>query len=102
LLIDGADAGFIDTTIGVPVGVRAHAHYDEVVTTLPRQGTLFLYTDGLVERRGEVLDVGMQRLADAAVMSQSSLDEVLGAMVAKTIPNGSDDDAALLGVRWRN
>ena len=26
-----------------------------------------LYTDGLIERRGESLDVGLERLADAAV-----------------------------------
>jgi serine phosphatase RsbU (regulator of sigma subunit) len=28
--------------------------------------TVVLYTDGLVERRGESLDVGLDRLADAA------------------------------------
>jgi hypothetical protein len=61
-----------------------------------------MYTDGLVERRGEALDVGLQRLAEAAVTNQSSLDNVLGAMVARSIPDGSDDDAALIGVRWQN
>ncbi len=102
LIVDGQDARFIETTIGVPIGVRPNAHYDEVTTTLPRRATLFMYTDGLVERRGEALDVGLQRLADAAITNQSSLDEVLSAMVARTIPNGSDDDAALMGVRWQN
>ena len=86
----------------MPIGVRPDAHYDEVTTTLPLRATIFMYTDGLVERRGEILDVGLQRLADAAVTNGSPLDEVLGEMVARTIPQGSDDDAALIGVRWRN
>ncbi|HYL52937.1 MAG TPA: PP2C family protein-serine/threonine phosphatase [Acidimicrobiia bacterium] len=102
LVVDGHGAQFIRTTIGVPIGVRPDAHYDEVTTTLPLRATIFMYTDGLVERRGEVLDVGLQRLADAAVTNGSPLDEVLGEMVARTIPQGSDDDAALIGVRWRN
>jgi len=102
LLVDGHDARFIRTTIGVPIGVRPDARYDEVTTTLPLRATIFMYTDGLVERRGEVLDVGLQRLADAAVTNGSLLDEVLGEMVARAIPQGSDDDAALIGVRWRN
>lgn len=101
LLVDGHDAQFIETTIGVPIGVRPNAHYDEVITTLPRRATLFMYTDGLVERRGEALDVGLQRLADAAVTNQTALDNVLSTMVATTIPNGSDNDAALIGVRWQ-
>jgi serine phosphatase RsbU (regulator of sigma subunit) len=102
LVVDGQDAQFIETTIGVPIGVWPDAQYDEVITTLPRRATLFMYTDGLVERRGEALDVGLQRLAEAAVTNQSSLDNVLGAMVARSIPDGSDDDAALIGVRWQN
>lgn len=33
---------------------------------MPRGSTLLAFTDGLVERRGEDIDDGMRRLADAA------------------------------------
>jgi serine phosphatase RsbU (regulator of sigma subunit) len=102
LLVDGNNARFLATTIGVPIGVRSQARYEEVVTTLPRRATVFMYTDGLVERRGEELDEGLQRLADAAVASHGTVGDVLDTMVAKAIPNGSDDDVALIGVRWRD
>jgi hypothetical protein len=76
--------------------------YQEVRSDLPARASLFLYTDGLIERRGESLDVGLQRLAAAAIADGSSLDDVLATIVHETIPNGSDDDAALVGVRWQN
>ena len=41
---------------------KVYETYEE--TTGP-SSTVVLYTDGLVERRGESLDVGLDRLADA-------------------------------------
>jgi PAS domain S-box-containing protein len=40
--------------------------YRDLRATLGAGGTMVLYTDGLVERRGESLDVGLARLEDAA------------------------------------
>jgi anti-sigma regulatory factor (Ser/Thr protein kinase) len=63
---------------------------------------LLLYTDGLVERRGESIDVGFDRLADAARrVGEEPLADALFTVVRRAIPEGCDDDAALLGVRWR-
>ena len=39
--------------------------YEERVATLAPEMTAILYTDGLVERRGERLDTGLGRLRDA-------------------------------------
>jgi serine phosphatase RsbU (regulator of sigma subunit) len=102
LLIEGPDAQYVTTTVGVPIGVRENAQYNEETHQLPARGTLLFYTDGLVERRGETLDEGFARLREAARSSDGSLTDTLSAVVAKVIPAGSADDTVLLGVRWNS
>jgi serine phosphatase RsbU (regulator of sigma subunit) len=93
---------FIQTPIGVPVGIGGTPTYSEVEFTFPRGSTLLLYTDGAIERRGERLDVGMQRLQDVSSRATGSLDEFLDTIVNGVLAEGADDDTAMLGVRWRS
>ncbi|CAO5179160.1 phosphoserine phosphatase RsbU/P [Frankia sp. AiPs1] len=62
---------------------------------------LVLYTDGLIERRGEDIDVGLRRLADAVTESRELDVEVLADMLITRldVTSGSDDDIALVVVR---
>jgi hypothetical protein len=53
---------FLTRPVGPPLGPIRTASYREIATTLEPGDTLLLYTDGLVERRGESLDTGLQRL----------------------------------------
>lgn len=59
---------------------------------------LFLYTDGLVERRGETIDDGIDRLVSAVEGASRDLakacDEILEVMEP---PGGFTDDVAILG-----
>ena len=48
------------------MGVEERAYETHEGPTAARD-TVVLYTDGLIERRGESLDIGLERLADAAV-----------------------------------
>ena len=66
LVIDGTGATFVETSVGVPIGVEHPGPYAAVTITIPPAATLLAFTDGLVERRGEILDVGLSRLRDAA------------------------------------
>jgi serine phosphatase RsbU (regulator of sigma subunit) len=101
MLVDGR-ASFVKTATGPPVGVRLRDDYREVTAPLPPAATLLLYTDGLVERRGELLDVGLLRLQHAAERPELvELKPLLDMILNDVIPKGSDDDTALLGVRWR-
>ncbi len=100
LVLDNGDAHFVGVVPGSPVGAAATPTYEESSTTLPEHATLVMYTDGLVERRGEILDAGLDRLRHAASGDTSSLQSLLTKIVDETIPNGSSDDTALLGVRW--
>jgi serine phosphatase RsbU (regulator of sigma subunit) len=54
----GPSTGKADLLLGVDASRRRRTEQ----TTLPAGSTLLLYTDGLVERRGETLDDGLRRL----------------------------------------
>lgn len=101
LLIAATGAEFLETIVGVPVGVGRGSSYSEVEYAFPRGSTLLLYTDGAVERRGERLDVGLQRLKDASSGVERPLESYLDTIVSRVVPEGAEDDTALLGVRWR-
>jgi anti-sigma regulatory factor (Ser/Thr protein kinase) len=103
LLVGDPPPRFVAVPVGPPVGVVAGAQYRESHEELPPNGTLLLYTDGLVERRGETIDIGFDRLAVAASdIGTEPLADALFAVVRRAIPDGCDDDAALLGIRWRD
>ncbi|HZU73687.1 MAG TPA: PP2C family protein-serine/threonine phosphatase [Acidimicrobiales bacterium] len=102
LLLHDHVGDFIDGNVGLPVGVSASAGYTATTVAVPPGSTLLAFTDGLVERRGESIDVGLDRLREAAVADgQASLDELLSHMVGTLVGTGSADDTVLLGVRWR-
>ena len=62
---DGA-ADFCGGATGVPLGVRPFTTYGEERFTVEPGDTLVLFTDGLVERRGEPIDDRLDLLADRA------------------------------------
>jgi anti-sigma regulatory factor (Ser/Thr protein kinase) len=86
-----------------PIGSSRPATRADGEATLSEGSTLILYTDGLVERRGESLDVGLERLRAAAqavhgVSAQGVRDGLVGAM----LPTGAQaDDVAVVVLRLR-
>ncbi len=101
LLVSAGGAEFVSTEIGVPVGVEGRTAYTEVTFSFPRGSTLLLYTDGAIERRGEHLDVGLQRLREVSLRASGSLDEFLDQIAAGVIGANAEDDTAMLGARRR-
>ena len=98
-LIRRADGTVIRVTDGLshPLGVTmAHRHVEAGVA-LGLGDTLLLYTDGLVERRGEVIDVGIDRLAERLAGGFASAEEACDRIVADLDEN-LPDDAAILAV----
>ena len=82
------------------LGISPDIDRVERITQMPYGSTLLLYTDGLVERRGESLTIGLRRLADAlAVHGALGVEELADAVVQTMIPQAPDDDVALLIVR---
>ena len=63
--------------------------------------TLLAFTDGAVERRGEVLDVGLERLrSTAAAAGMQPLPTVLDRLMQMPDVHGGRDDTVILGLRW--
>ncbi|MCU1455484.1 MAG: Two component signal transduction histidine kinase [Acidimicrobiales bacterium] len=100
LLIDAAGARYVDVRVGVPVGVSPDGPYESVHVDVPPSATMLAFTDGLFERRGETIDVGLERLRQTAAEQEGSLDELLSSLYQALSEAGSHDDTAILGVRW--
>ncbi len=84
-----------DLMIGVDPRTSRHDH----TLVLERGSTLLLYTDGLVERRGEDLQQGIDRLtASLAAHGGLRLGALCEAILA-LVDGPLDDDVALLAVR---
>jgi serine phosphatase RsbU (regulator of sigma subunit) len=101
LLIDGVGARFVETHVGVPVGTVAEPSYRSVTVAVPSRATLLLFTDGLFERRGETLDVGLERLRRVASDGDVPLDALLTQVLDGLAAGRGSDDTAILALRWR-
>jgi PAS domain S-box-containing protein len=99
LVAAGRGAALAHTPVGVPVGVGGGAAYIEGGLSLEPGDRLFVYTDGLVERRGEHLDAGFERLlAAVGATSGLALDDQLAALLAAMADGEPSDDTALLAL----
>ncbi|MEU8135869.1 PP2C family protein-serine/threonine phosphatase [Streptodolium elevatio] len=95
---DGTVA-YLDRATDPPLGVRAEHGRSPQAKHPYREGSILtLYTDGLVERRGEDIDVGLTRLADALTLHRDLAPEQLAdAVLADLVPSDSaTDDIALV------
>ncbi|MFD7860772.1 SpoIIE family protein phosphatase [Streptomyces sp. NPDC059783] len=88
-----------DVPAGPPLGTGFGGYRTTSIACGP--GTvLFMYTDGLVERRGEDIDVSVRRLADLTLPPSGALEELLDTVLDRFGP-GAEDDIAVLASRAR-
>ncbi|HVL85526.1 MAG TPA: PAS domain S-box protein, partial [Pseudonocardia sp.] len=64
LVVDAGGARFLDGAGGTVLGLARRPSSVEKALRLGPGASVVLYTDGLVERRGESIDAGLRRLAD--------------------------------------
>jgi serine phosphatase RsbU (regulator of sigma subunit) len=102
LMIGTGGSEYVRSEVGLPVGVDDDASYTSTTVTAPPAATILLYTDGLVERRGESLDDGLARLQRAAGADHAGLPELLSRLLTDLRHEPSEDDTAIVGVRWMN
>jgi len=101
LMISAQGAEFLESEVGLPVGVDRETTYSSTRTSAPPGATLLAFTDGLVERRGESIEVGLERLRSHVVSNHVSLDQLLGRVLSEMREDASDD-AAIAAIRWTN
>lgn len=86
----------VDLTPAAPLGAFTYSTYKERELTLAEGQLLMLYTDGLVERRGEPLTTGIDQLLHA-ISGVGSAEEACAMAMAELVPpEGLDDDVAVV------
>jgi hypothetical protein len=101
LLRSDGRVGFLDQATDPPLAARPqHGPRTQAVAPFREGSVLVLYTDGLIERRGEDIDTGLARLADSLTRHrgedpQALSDAVLGDLLP---PGDATDDTALVVV----
>ncbi|WP_432498859.1 SpoIIE family protein phosphatase [Kineococcus gypseus] len=95
LTLDGGGADLL-------LGVLPETERTESVVELEPGSTVLLYTDGLVERRGQSLDEGLDLLRATLrelAAGEPDLDALCDGLLARMLPAQPEDDVALVAVR---
>jgi anti-sigma regulatory factor (Ser/Thr protein kinase) len=96
LIIDSSGRGaYLDLPNSVPLGAVRYPRYRDVEIPIAPGTTLVLYTDGVIERPGEALDVGFARLLEATDGVEPTA--LCGRVIDALLPHGARrDDAAVV------
>jgi GAF domain-containing protein/anti-sigma regulatory factor (Ser/Thr protein kinase) len=99
LVIDpSGEAHFLWPSGGVPLGATAAATYKAERFPLPTGATVLIYTDGLVERRGESIEVGLERLREIAKGARDP-ESLCVTICERLVPEEPEDDVAFIATR---
>ncbi|WP_090934833.1 SpoIIE family protein phosphatase [Nonomuraea jiangxiensis] len=90
---------FLEGALNPLLGYGNDQPRTSAVAMLPPRGTLLFYTDGLVERPGENLDDGLERLRrHAESLARAPIDDFSDQVLAR-MPIARKDDIAMIAVR---
>ncbi len=93
------DTRFLWDGRSAPLGVSREGSRIEATDLLDERETLVLYTDGLIERRGESIDVGIRRLADMAKGRPIQATELVARICDALLDEHQDDDVCVLALQ---
>lgn len=99
LLVRQGKAEYLTPPEGVLLGATLRPSYGEATCRIEPGDHLLMYTDGLIERPGEHLDAGLDRLTEAVrSVSPRGGNGSLDALLARLLPDEQRDDVCLLSV----
>jgi anti-sigma regulatory factor (Ser/Thr protein kinase)/putative methionine-R-sulfoxide reductase with GAF domain len=99
LISASGEARLLPVSAAPPLGTLPYpAHREHEIALAPGE-TVLMYTDGLVERRGEALTAGLERLRETASIAASP-EEICQRVMDSLVPAlGAADDVALVALR---
>jgi serine phosphatase RsbU (regulator of sigma subunit)/anti-sigma regulatory factor (Ser/Thr protein kinase) len=101
LVFGGGRVEYLEAGLSPPLGATVQADFTETTHDLWPGATLLLYTDGLVERRRESIQRGLDRLArEASAYDGADIDELCDHVLSSLIEGDHvADDIALVAMR---
>jgi serine phosphatase RsbU (regulator of sigma subunit) len=102
LLMAEGHGEYVEVRADPPIGFPHKMPFREATFAVPPRGTLVAFTDGLVERRGEVLDKGLERLREMATSEQLTDDDLLAKLARDLTSDDHRDDTALVSIQWQS
>jgi serine phosphatase RsbU (regulator of sigma subunit) len=99
LLLRDGRVRYLGRPRGVLLGASASPVYEEAEVVLQPGDRLILYTDGLVERPAEGIDLGLMRLAEAVVTHHTDEAGSLGPLLSAVLEGERRDDVCVVDIR---
>jgi hypothetical protein len=102
LLVAPGAASWLDHGLGVPLQVSPGAPRHQAVVSYTDGSLLVLYSDGLIERRDESLEVGLARLEEVAlecVERGLDVDQVVDVLIDRLSTTARGDDVVVVAKR---
>jgi serine phosphatase RsbU (regulator of sigma subunit) len=97
LVVGLGGAVWLDGSIGPPLAVPQGARPDAAVYHLTRGDLVVLYSDGLVERPGELFDAGLARLERATLaLYGAPVHAVADGLMLELVGDSARDDVVLV------
>jgi serine phosphatase RsbU (regulator of sigma subunit)/anti-sigma regulatory factor (Ser/Thr protein kinase) len=99
LLID-ADGGtrYLEAAGALPLGTSQTETYRSQTISFAAGAGIVLYTDGLVERRNEPIDMGLERLRAVSTATRD-VEQLCADAIERLVPTSPADDVALVVAR---
>lgn len=102
VLVSGGTARLLTRPAGLLLGTVPTADYDLKEEELAAGDVLFVYTDGLIERRDRDIDEGLMALLAAADgWHGETAEDAIAALLDRLDPPVPEDDVCLLAIRVR-
>ncbi len=99
LLVRDGEVTCLRRPPGMLLGATAAPHFEEAECRLEPGDRVLLYTDGLVERPPENIDLGLQRLAEAVAAHPGDEPGSLGTLLDTMLEDERRDDVCVLDIR---
>jgi anti-sigma regulatory factor (Ser/Thr protein kinase) len=98
LVPQNGPAEYLPLLGGMALGASQAAQYRSETFAFPAGGMIVVYTDGLVERRGESIDAGLERLRELGG-AHPDVELICGEVVDRLVAGEPADDVAVIAAR---